>query len=88
MKFDKIMIEILKRLKNNIPPSAIQLKISNKELNSALFKLKDNDLVNFDLIEVHPIFKGEPKDIKLTSLGEEVVEKLLYEQRSKRKNQE
>ena len=73
MEYDKLTYRILNRLKEGISPSAIQLRITNKEKNDKLFEMKDVGLIDYDLISKHPAFEGEPRTVILKPKGMEIA---------------
>jgi|GEM_PF-6557425 len=71
-----LMQRILKRLSSGIPPSAFQMGVDSKVLNSTLEELKTMGLITFEYIENHPVFSGEPKNFRLTTKGKKVADSI------------
>ena len=74
-EYDELTNKILKRLLNNIPPSANQLGVPKNELIEKLYEIKAIGLIEFELYgRNHPIFKDDPDNVRLTIKGKEVAE--------------
>lgn len=69
MDVQEIKSKIIKDLEFNITPTYRNYSINREEFLIILTELKNEGKIRFDLIDNHPVFEGEPKNIRLTSRG-------------------